>query len=119
MRVTVQNVCQRYASASIHARDEAVVGVDGLGVVAVRARRSSIEPLRGRHEAARVAQREAALGAGRRHRDAPALVRLAEHVGVGHEHVVEEHLGEALVAVEALDRPHGDARRRAGRRGST
>ena len=42
----------------------------------------------------------------------PALVRLAEHVGVGHEHVVEEHLGEALVAVEALDGAHGDARRR-------
>ena len=58
------------------------------------------------------AQREAALGAGGRHRDRPALVRLAEHVGVGHEHVVEEHLGEALVAVEPLDAAHGDARRR-------
>ena len=29
---------------------------------------------------------------------------LAEHVGVGDEGVVEEHLGEALVAVELADR---------------
>ena len=28
---------------------------------------------------------------------------------VGHEHVVEEDLGEALVAVEAADAAHGDA----------
>ena len=34
---------------------------------------------------------------------------LAEHVGVGHEHVVEEDLGEALVAVEPAEAAHGHA----------
>ena len=71
IRVTVQNVCQRYASASIHAADEAVARVDRLGVVAVRAGEVD-EPLRGGHEAAGRAQREPALRAGGRHRDAPS-----------------------------------------------
>ena len=42
----------------------------------------------------------------------------AEHVGVRHEDVVEEDLGEAGLAVQLGDRSHGDARRRRAGRGS-
>src|ERR671918_267924 len=49
------------------------------------------------------------------HRHGPALADLAQDhaVGqrlVGHEGAVEEHLGEALVAVEPAEAPHRDAR---------
>ena len=40
----------------------------------------------------------------------PSL-HLTEHEVVGHEHVVEEHLGEPLVAVEPAEAAHGDAGR--------
>ena len=70
------------------------------------------QALRGREEPSGGAQREAALGAGRGHCYGPALIRFAEHVGVGHEHVVEEYFGEAFVTVEAFDAAHGHTRRR-------
>src|SRR3546814_5574448 len=62
------------------------------------------------------AQGEAALGAGRRHRHRPAAVGLTEHHAagdgvVGELSTVEEHLGEALVAVEAPEATDGHARR--------
>ena len=57
-----------------------------------------------------------ALGAGGGHRHRPALVHLAEHHAagqrvVGEEGLLEEHLGEALVAVEPAEAAHGDAGR--------
>ena len=48
--------------------------------------------------------------AGGAHRDSPAVAGRTDDVGVGHEHVVEEDLGEALVAVEPLDRTDGHPR---------
>lgn len=39
----------------------------------------------------------------RRHRDPPALAGLADHVLVGHEHLVEEQLGERRLPVEPAD----------------
>ena len=73
------------------------------------------------HEPARRPQREPALGRRRRHRDRPALAHLAEHDAagdgvVGDERLVEEHLGEALVAVEPAEAAHGHARRSSGTR---
>ena len=56
------------------------------------------------------AQGEAALRARRRHRDAPSVADVAEHGIVADVHVVEEHLGEALVAVEATEAAHRDPR---------
>ena len=38
------------------------------------------------------------------HRDGPAAVQLAEHPVGRHHDVVEEHLGELVVAVDHLDR---------------
>jgi len=62
-------------------------------------------------EPAGAAQGEAALGAGGGHRDVPAVMHRAEDIVVGDEHVVEEHLGEPLVTVEATEAPDRDARR--------
>ena len=83
-----------------------------LGRVAPRSTPQLDQPVGGGAEPAGGAQRQAALVAGGAHRDPPAVAGRAEHVGVGHEDVVEEDLGEAGLAVELGDRPHGDARRR-------
>ena len=61
-------------------------------------------------EAAGGAERQAAFVARRRHRDPPALARLADHVLVGHEDLVQEELREGRLAVEAADRADRDAR---------
>ena len=87
-------------------------GVDDVGRAAVasgpRSRPVEVDqPVGGGAEPAGGAQRQAALVAGRAHRDPPAVARRAEHVGVGHEHVLEEDLGEA--------RPRRRAGRSAGR----
>src|SRR4029453_8356883 len=85
-RVTVQNVCHRYASASIHARTTASRTVGSESTAPWSARRRD-----------RSASRAA------------AAMNRAEHVAVGHEHVLEEHLGEPLVTVETFDRAHCDS----------
>ena len=61
--------------------------------------------------AGRAAQGEAALGAGRGHGNRPAGADLAQHLVLGHLDVVEEDLGEARLAVDLGDGPHGDAGR--------
>ena len=45
------------------------------------------------------------------HGDGPSAVELAEHPVGGHDDVVEEHLGELVLAVDHLDRRDRDARR--------
>ena len=52
-----------------------------------------------------------ALVGERRERHAPALVDLADHVGRGHAHVLEEDLVELGLAGDLAERPDGDARR--------
>ena len=47
----------------------------------------------------------------RRERDGPAVVDVAEAVGVGDPHLVEEHLVEAGAAGHLAQRPHLDAGR--------
>ena len=44
-----------------------------------------------------------------RHGDGPPLPSSPSTSAVGHEYVVEEDLGEAVVAVEPRDGTHGDA----------
>ncbi len=61
--------------------------------------------------ARRAAQREPALGPRRRHGDRPARADLAEHLVLGHLHLVEEDLGESGLAVDLGDGPHRDAGR--------
>ena len=58
----------------------------------------------------------AALEARRGHGHVPALALVAQQVLGRHLHVVEEDLGEDLLAVDALDGAHGDARRVQGTR---
>jgi hypothetical protein len=64
-----------------------------------------------RLEARRRAQQQAALEAGGGHRHVPALPFVADAVVHRHLDVVEEHLGEGLLAVEGDDRADGHARR--------
>src|SRR5439155_19486982 len=66
------------------------------------------QPGGGGLEAPRAAQREPPLRPGRGHGHLPSPADVAEHVGIGDEHVLEEHLGEALVAVETPEAPHRD-----------
>ena len=120
-RVTVSRVKSWYASARIHASTTRWRRCAGEPFAAVELE----QPIGGGHEAARRAEREAALGAGGGHRHRPALVDLAEHHParqrvVGEEGVLEEHLGEALVAVEAAE-ARAPSRRacRAARAGSS
>jgi hypothetical protein len=47
----------------------------------------------------------------RRHRDAPAITRRADHIGVRYEYFVEGDLGEPWFTVKLGDRPHGHAGR--------
>ena len=61
--------------------------------------------------AGRRTQREAALGPGGGHGDRPAGADLAEHLVLGHLHVVEEDLGETGLAVDLGDRAHRHAGR--------
>ena len=118
--VTVWSVCSRYASARIHARTTRSRSTRVAGRRPVRGRRAASAAARNRPGERSVSPRS---DDGGRHRDRPALAHLAEHDAtgdgvVGDEGVVEEHLGEALVAVEPAEAAHGDARRcRAGRGG--
>ena len=109
MRVTVRKVCQRYAwRRSRRARPRRARRT--VGRVATFTPQVD-EARRRRHEAPRAAERQAALRAGRRHRDPPALVHPPSTSDVGHEHVVEEHLGEPFVAVEPTEAAHRHAGR--------
>ena len=68
-------------------------------------------------DAARARARDhLALAGERRARDAPAVAGRADPVRVGDAHVVEEHLVEVDLAADVAQRPHLDARARAGRR---
>ena len=53
------------------------------------------------------AQAEAALGARGGHGHVPPFAHVAEDEVVGHEDVLEEQFGEAGLAVDLGDRPHG------------
>ena len=44
-------------------------------------------------------------------RDAPTVADRSDAIGVGNDHVVEEHLGEVRVAVHLAQRADVDARR--------
>ena len=64
------------------------------------------QPGRGGLEAAGAAQRQTPFRSGRGHGHLPAPVHLPEHGAVRHQGVLQEDLGEALVAVEAAEAPH-------------